>query len=72
MRKVKTVGIYEIYEATEEECRRGHMGMRWSYPCFCVFYANEEYGERTPRQIGYSESDFDTLSEAEDWCEIYS
>ena len=72
MKYIKTVGIYEIYEATAQECRDGYMGMRWSYPCFCAFYKDEEPDERTPRKIGYSESDFDSLAEAEDWCEIYS
>lgn len=72
MKYIKTVGIYEIFEASKEECKKGYMGMMWEYPCFCVFYKDEEPDERTPRIIGMSESDFGTIEEAEKWCKEYS
>lgn len=72
MKYIKTVGIYEIYEASKEECKKGYMGIPYSYPCLCAFYKNEEPDERTPRVLGKSESDFDTIEEAEEWCKEYS
>lgn len=67
MRFIKTVGIYDICEASEEECKKGYMGMPWEYPCYCAFHKDEK--ERT---LGMSESDFGTLEEAEEWCKQYS
>ena len=72
MKYIKTVGDYEIFEASREECKKGYMGMPWAYPCFCVFYKDEEPDEKTPRIIGRSESDFGTLEEAEKWSEDFS
>lgn len=72
MKYIKTVGIYDICEASKEECKKGYMGMPWEYPCYCAFYNNEEPDEKTPREIGRSESDFGTLEEAEKWCKEYS
>ena len=72
MKYIKTVGIYEICEASKEECKKGYMGMTWEYPCFCVFYKDEEQDERTPRIVGMSESDFCTIEEAEKRCKQYS
>ena len=63
MKYIKTVGHYEIFEASKEECTKGYMGMRWEYPCYCAFYKDEE--ERT---FGTSESDFASIEEAEEWC----
>ena len=71
MEKIKTVGKYEIYEASKEECKKGYMGMPWEYPTFCAFYKDEPEDEKTPRVIGLSESDFGTLEEAEEWCNEY-
>lgn len=63
MKYLKTIGHYEIHEASEQECKKGVYGMQWEYPCFCVFFDDDE--EKT---LKTSQSDFSTLEEAEDWC----
>lgn len=67
MKYIKTVGIYDICEASKEECKKGWLGMPFEYPCYCAFYKDEE--ERTFRT---SESDFGSIEEAEEWCKEYS
>lgn len=63
MKFIKSVRYYEIYEASREECRKGVDGIPWEYPCYCVFYDDDDV-----KTLRTSQSDFSTLEEAENWC----
>lgn len=58
MKYIKTVGIYNLYDATQEECKDNCR----QFPSIVAVYKGEQ------ACFGNSESDFETLAEAEKWC----
>lgn len=67
MNFVKSVGKYDIYAASENECAQGYMNIAFEYPCFCVF----DKSERT-LNLETSEGNFASLAQAVEWCNIFA
>lgn len=64
---LKSIGQYDIYAASKEECAAGYKGIAFEYPCFCVFTKYE-----TVLNFETSESNYATFEQAAEFCRIYS
>ena len=67
MIRIASVCGYDIYELTKEECKaNGRV-----YPTLCAFYDDWDEEEDGERHVNTSESEFETLKEAKEWCNYY-
>lgn len=64
---LKSIGQYDIYAASKEECAAGYKGIAFDYPSFSVFTKEE-----TVLNFETSESNFATFEQAAEFCRIFS
>lgn len=67
MKKVTTKYGYDVYELTKDECKRNGR----IYPLLCAFPNDWDEKEDGKRHVNYSNSEFETLQEFEDWAKEY-